>query len=93
MFTDYPTCSPDEFSCTNKRCIPQEWVCDNEDNCGDGSDENLPQCGMYRCPPGVMIPKAGGKIPRGIFTPGGQDKLLHRIENTLSYNIVNKVLY
>lgn len=29
-----------KFSCINKRCIPKWQLCNGEDNCGDGSDEN-----------------------------------------------------
>ena len=37
----------------------------------------IPQL-WYLAPPGVKIPRAGGKIPRGGKLPRGQDKLLHR---------------
>lgn len=30
---------PTEFKCNNQRCIPRLWLCDNEDDCGDFSDE------------------------------------------------------
>lgn len=33
------TCGPDFFMCSNKVCIPKIWVCDNDDDCGDNSDE------------------------------------------------------
>ena len=33
-------CNPgSEFTCDNKRCIPNQWRCDREDDCDDGSDE------------------------------------------------------
>lgn len=36
-------CFKDEFTCNNKKCIPQSWVCDKIDDCGDKSDEQ--NCG------------------------------------------------
>lgn len=37
-------CHLDEFECKNKKCIPQQWVCDYSDDCGDGSDESMDFC-------------------------------------------------
>ena len=32
-------CSFNEFICASGICIPNDWVCDNFDDCRDGSDE------------------------------------------------------
>jgi len=39
------TCSPNEFQCNNSVCIPQLWVCDNQADCEDHSDESIERCG------------------------------------------------
>lgn len=33
------TCSPDSFMCANTLCIPGTWVCNEQNDCGDNSDE------------------------------------------------------
>ena len=35
----------DGFTCNNGQCIPIEHTCDNDDDCGDGSDEAILVCG------------------------------------------------
>ena len=37
-------CPSDPFVCDNGDCIPQDYVCDQYDDCGDNSDED--GCGM-----------------------------------------------
>ena len=35
-----------QFTCNNKRCIASSKVCNNEDDCGDQSDETHPCLGI-----------------------------------------------
>nr|DBA25392.1 TPA: hypothetical protein GDO54_012926 [Pyxicephalus adspersus] len=55
-------CGSDEFAChLGDRCVPSAWLCDNEDDCGDGSDEICsvtcaPQ--EFRCANGQCVPLA-----------------------------------
>ncbi|GFU33017.1 low-density lipoprotein receptor 1 [Trichonephila clavipes] len=45
------TCSETEFKCENSKCVPVRWLCDNEDDCGDKSDEHPRQCQNKTCAP------------------------------------------
>ena len=40
-----PGCDSWEYTCSNGKCVPADYRCDNEDDCGDNSDEQ--NCGMY----------------------------------------------
>lgn len=33
------TCPPGFFKCNNDKCIPEKWICDKDNDCGDNSDE------------------------------------------------------
>ncbi|XP_054720835.1 low-density lipoprotein receptor-related protein 2-like [Uloborus diversus] len=38
-------CVPEEYQCpVSKRCIPSRWVCDGDEDCLDGSDEDPTNC-------------------------------------------------
>lgn len=37
-------CEPNQFQCANRRCVLKTWLCDSEDDCLDGSDEQ--NCGV-----------------------------------------------
>uniref|UniRef100_A0A3Q2CJ31 Very low density lipoprotein receptor n=1 Tax=Cyprinodon variegatus TaxID=28743 RepID=A0A3Q2CJ31_CYPVA len=43
------TCAPNEFTCESGRCISRNFVCNSEDDCGDGSDEV--ECAPSSCAP------------------------------------------
>ncbi|KAM7439112.1 Low-density lipoprotein receptor-related protein 6 [Porites harrisoni] len=52
------TCDPEQFTCSNGQCIPQGWICDDSEDCNDGSDEqNCPKCPKdeVRCDGGKCI--------------------------------------
>ncbi|CAH2282309.1 MAM and LDL-receptor class A domain-containing 1 [Pelobates cultripes] len=40
-------CTPDEFMCSNKYCIPKNNLCDFVNDCADNSDENPYICGSF----------------------------------------------
>lgn len=54
IFSGLPTCKHSQFQCaSSKKCIPREWICDGELDCGsslnsikvlDASDEDPMQC-------------------------------------------------
>ena len=39
FLTDKRTCEANKFKCDNGRCIPADWQCDFDNDCGDNSDE------------------------------------------------------
>uniref|UniRef100_UPI00358E30E0 SCO-spondin-like n=1 Tax=Myxine glutinosa TaxID=7769 RepID=UPI00358E30E0 len=70
------TCSPIEFRCKSLgRCIPAAWTCDNQDDCGDGSDERhcpLPTAKPF-CGPGLLFCHEGRCLPPALLCDGTAD--------------------
>lgn len=55
-------CSQGEWQCLDRLCIPEEWVCNGDLDCLDGSDETLGctkslPCDGFKCENGHCIPK------------------------------------
>uniref|UniRef100_A0A8U7M3Y6 Uncharacterized protein n=1 Tax=Corvus moneduloides TaxID=1196302 RepID=A0A8U7M3Y6_CORMO len=68
-----PGCAPWEFRCRGGGlCVPGAWLCDNEDDCGDGSDELCdPPCAPHqpRCPGGRCLPREAENCPCSVGCP------------------------
>jgi len=40
-------CTEGQFVCRNSHCISSKWLCDHDDDCKDGTDEDPRICGMF----------------------------------------------
>lgn len=45
LFLAFQSCLGMEFQCDNHKCIYHGFVCDGDDDCGDGTDER--HCGQF----------------------------------------------
>lgn len=60
-FISEPTCGANEFQCKSGRCIPLNFRCDQENDCGDHSDEF--ECGNVTCAASQFACANGRCIP------------------------------
>lgn len=67
------TCSPNQFQCNNTRCVPFVWRCDNDNDCGDGSDEPE-NCRALECQEAhFKCNRTGRCIPQAWMCDGDND--------------------
>lgn len=75
LLDNVDNCEPNQFVCDNNHCILKTWVCDNEDDCGDESDER--NCGTKEigdpCHPVEFTCKNSQCIPRSYHCDGSVD--------------------
>ncbi|CAH1263783.1 MUC5AC [Branchiostoma lanceolatum] len=67
----FGTCTPDEFTCANGRCVHLAWICDGQNDCGDGTDEA--NCTMRTCSSVAFQCGNGQCIPEEYVCDGTPD--------------------
>lgn len=47
-FVSNATCTANEIKCNRGNCVSKDRKCDFVDDCGDKTDETLPECNSYQ---------------------------------------------
>uniref|UniRef100_A0A672QCK9 Uncharacterized protein n=1 Tax=Sinocyclocheilus grahami TaxID=75366 RepID=A0A672QCK9_SINGR len=47
-------CAEGHFACPSGNCISSQWLCDGEEDCGDGVDESVDLCGTHVTSPSIL---------------------------------------
>ncbi|ELU18928.1 hypothetical protein CAPTEDRAFT_62161, partial [Capitella teleta] len=75
------TCSTGEFACNGTACVPMRWVCDGDNDCDDGSDEEVDFChsmtckaNQFSCGPGSACIPLQWQCDGESDCPNGQDE-------------------
>ncbi|KAI2660779.1 Low-density lipoprotein receptor-related protein 1 [Labeo rohita] len=66
-------CKNDEFQCKNWRCVRVNWICDGDDDCLDGSDEETHICANRSCPVDQFKCPSNRCIPKRWLCDGAND--------------------
>ncbi|XP_055461492.1 SCO-spondin [Psammomys obesus] len=67
-----PGCAEGEALCRESgHCVPLEWLCDNQDDCGDSSDEE--GCATSGCGEGQIACQSGHCLPLSLLCDGQDD--------------------
>lgn len=69
--TPQARCLPGHHHCQNKACVEPHQLCDGDDNCGDGSDEDTPLCSEQRQGLQNHLENTGGTVPWHSPSRGG----------------------
>lgn len=84
------TCAAGFFTCNNNLCVPSFYRCDQEDDCGDRSDEEGCTSKTPPCPPHMFTCKLGHKcIPEYFHCDHDKDCVDGSDELECSFNACN----
>lgn len=67
---DTSVCGEGQMSCQSGRCLPLSLICDGQDDCGDGTDEQ-----GCLCPQGFLACADGRCLPPALLCDGHPDCL------------------